>query len=203
VTEGQEPEVQATQLPEAPPDVEEEKGAAAVAELAALRQELETTKAKECEYLNGWQRSRAELANARKRFQREQEQAYANAQADVLVRLLPVLDDLERAFETLPHNLSGLTWIGGVLLIQRKLQLLLEQAGVTPVEALGKEFDPFAHEAVTHEPSETFAEGQVISELQKGYRLGERILRPAMVRVSSGPPPAAQAEPDTPEGEGA
>ena len=163
-------------------------------ELAALRQDLEQTKAKEAEYLDGWQRARAELSNARKRFQRDQEQAYANATAQVMTRLLPIVDDLERAFSTLPHNLSGLTWIGGILLIQRKLELLLEQEGVVPIEAVGQPFDPFAHEAVTHEPSDTVAEGLVISELQKGYKMGDRVLRPAMVRVSSGPASQPQAE---------
>ena len=164
----------------------------------ALRQELEATKAREAEYLDGWQRSRAELANARKRFQREQEQAYSGAQADLLIRMLPVVDDLERALETLPRNLSGLTWIQGIILIQRKLQLILEQAGVAAIEAAGKEFDPFLHEAVTHEPSDTVPAGQIISELQRGYRMGDRILRPSMVRVSSGvqqPSEPAPAEP--------
>ena len=163
-------------------------------EVDTLRQELQATKAREAEYLDGWQRSRAELANARKRFQREQEQAYAGAQADLLVRLLPIVDDFERALETLPHNLSGLTWIQGVVLIHRKLQWLLEQAGVTLIEATGKEFDPFVHEAVTHEPSESVPAGHVISELQHGYRIGDRVLRPAMVRVSSGAPPAPDPE---------
>lgn len=158
-------------------------------ELAALRQEMEQTKAKEAEYLDGWQRARADLANARKRFQRDQEQAYTNATAQMLTRLLPIVDDLERAFNTLPHNLSGLTWIGGILLIQRKLELLLEQEGAVPIVAVGQPFDPFTHEAVTHEPSDTVAEGHVISELQKGYKMGDRVLRPAMVRVSSGPAP--------------
>jgi molecular chaperone GrpE len=161
-------------------------------ELTALGQELEQTKAKEAEYLDGWQRARAELANARKRFQREQEQSYANATALVLTRLLPIVDDLERAFSTLPHNLAGLTWIGGILLIQRRLELLLEQEGVVPIEAVGQAFDPFAHEAVTHEPSETVPEGHVISEVQKGYKMGDRILRPTLARVSSGP--ASQPE---------
>ena len=156
-------------------------------ELTALRQELEQTKTKEAEYLDGWQRARAELANARKRFQREQEQAYANATAQVLTRLLPIVDDLERAFNTLPHNLAGLTWIGGILLIQRKLELLLEQEGAVPIEAVGQAFDPFTHEAVTHEPSDTVPEGHVISEVQKGYKMGDRILRPTLARVSSGP----------------
>jgi molecular chaperone GrpE len=162
-------------------------------ELTALRQELEQTKAKEAEYLDGWQRARAELANARKRFQRDQEQAYANAAGQVLSRLLPIVDDLERAFNTLPHNLSGLTWIGGILLIQRKLGLLLEQEGVVPIEAVGQAFDPFAHEAVTHEPSDTVPEGHVISEVQKGYKMGDRVLRPTLVRVSCGPLLQAEA----------
>jgi len=156
-------------------------------ELATLRQELEESRAKEAEYLDGWQRARAELSNARKRFQREREQSYANARADVLVRLLPTVDDFERAFATLPENLSSLTWIEGMMLIQRKLQLLLEQAGVTPIEATDQEFDPFMHEAVTHEPSETVPAGHVIAELQKGYEMGDRVLRPSVVRVSSGP----------------
>jgi molecular chaperone GrpE len=161
----------------------------ALDELSALRQELDATKAKEAEYLDGWQRARAELANARKRFQRDQEQAYAVALAQLLTRLLPIVDDFERAAETLPHNLSKLTWIEGIALIQRKLQLLIEGEGVVPIEAVGQEFDPFAHQAVTHEPSDTVAEGHVISEVQKGYKMGERVLRPSLVRVSSGPPP--------------
>jgi len=160
----------------------------------SLRQELEATKAREAEYLDGWQRSRAELANARKRFQREQEQAYAGAQADLLIRLLPIVDDFERALETLPSSLSGLTWCQGILLIERKLQWTLEQAGVASIEAAGKEFDPFLHEAVTHEPSADVPAGHVIAELQRGYRMGERVLRPSMVRVSSGPEQAAEPQ---------
>ena len=164
-----------------------------VDEATVLRQELEESAAKAAEYLDGWQRARAELSNARKRFERERQQVYGNARSDVLAQILPLLDDFDRAVETLPPNLSRLTWIEGVLLIQRKLQLLLEQAGVTTIEAAGQEFDPFRHEAVTHEPSETVPEGHVIAELQKGYQLGDRVLRPTVVRVSSGPPPEAEA----------
>jgi molecular chaperone GrpE len=175
----------------------EEGEVEAADELTALQQELEEARAKESEYLDGWQRARAELSNARKRFQREREQAYGNARADVLTQLLPIADDFERAIETLPENLSHLTWIDGVKLIQRKLQLLLEQSGVAPIEAAGQEFNPFLHEAVTHEPSETVTRGQVIAELQKGYALGDRVLRPSVVRVSSGPLP--KPEPVDPE----
>lgn len=176
-------ELESAEAETPPEDTEEE-----LDELTALGRELEEARTKEAEYLDGWQRARAELANARKRFQREQQQAYTNAQADILVRLLPTVDDFERAIETLPDNLSGLTWIEGVMLIQRKLALLLEQAGVSAIDAVGQKFDPFSHEAVTHEPSGDIPEGQVISELQKGYRMGDRVLRPSMVRVSSGEP---------------
>jgi molecular chaperone GrpE len=182
------------QPPEQVAEVEEELAEEEpVDETTALRQELEETAAKAAEYLDGWQRARAELANARKRFERERQQVYSNARGDVLAQILPLLDDFERAVETLPPNLSRLTWIEGVLLIHRKLQLLLEQAGVTTIEAAGQEFDPFQHEAVTHEPSETVPEGHVIAELQKGYQLGDRVLRPSVVRVSSGSPPEAEA----------
>jgi molecular chaperone GrpE len=174
--------------------LEEREEAEAVDELAALRQDVEQARAREAEYLDGWQRARAELANARKRFQREQEQAYADAKGDVLARLLPIGDDLERAVGTLPGNLSGLTWIQGILLIQRKLQVLLEQEGVSVIEIAGQAFEPSLHQAVTYEPSETVPEGHIITELQKGYKLGDRVLRPSMVRVSSGPPPQPKIE---------
>jgi molecular chaperone GrpE len=157
--------------------------------ISALRQELDQARAKEAEYLEGWQRARAELANARKRFQREQEQVYSNAKADVMVQLLPIADDFARAFETLPANLSQVTWIEGLMLIQRKLQWLLERSGVVPIEVIGQEFTPTLHEAISHEPSTTVPAGQIIAELQKGYQMGDRVLRPSLVRVSAGPPP--------------
>ncbi|MFC2029137.1 nucleotide exchange factor GrpE [Chloroflexota bacterium] len=168
-------------------------------ELTALRLELDEVRAREAEYLDGWQRARAELSNARKRFQREQQQSYTNAQADILIRLLPIVDDFERAAETLPEDLTGSTWIEGVMLVQRKLCQLLEQAGVTPIDAVGQEFDPFAHEAATHEPSEVVPEGRVIDEMQGGYRLGDRVLRPSMVRVSSGSPQRVEPGPEPTE----
>jgi molecular chaperone GrpE len=199
VTEGQDLEVE-TISEEEVEALEEERVEDAIDELAVLQEELEQAKAKEAEYLDGWQRARAELANARKRFQRDQVQAYTNAQADVLKHVLPIVDDFERALETLPSNLSGLTWIEGVLLIRRKLDMLLEQSGVTTIDAVGEEFDPFLHQAVTHEPSDTVPPGHVIAELQRGYTISERVLRPSMVRVSSGPPPDSEAEPE-PSGE--
>jgi molecular chaperone GrpE len=171
----------------------EEARSAEADELARLRQELEEAKARQAEYLDGWQRARAELANARKRFQREQEQAYGNARADVLVRLLPILDDFQRALESAPEEIAAAPWLEGIHLIERKFQHLLEQEGVTAIAATGQEFDPFLHQAVTHEPSDTVPAGHVISALRTGYRLGDQVLRPSMVRVSSGPEAGTEA----------
>lgn len=189
---------------EADDATQDEKDAAAevkVEDPEALRKELEEARAKEAEYLDGWQRARAELSNARKRFQREQQQAYANAKADLLVRLLPIVDDFERAFETLPDDLSSHKWVEGIKLVQHKAQGLLEQEGVAPIEAAGQQFDPFRHQAVTHEPSDEVPEGHVIAEMQRGYSMGDRVLRPCMVRVSAGPPvePEPEEEPSPEE----
>lgn len=196
--------IEPEQTEEAPSEdagAQEEALAEESAEVTALREELEAVRAKEAEYLDGWQRARAELANARKRFQREQGQTYANAKADLLVRLLPAVDDFERALEILPDDPSTVapeaqTWIEGVKLIQHKLHMFLEQEGVAAIEAVGKEFDPFLHQAITHEPTDDVPEGHVIAELQRGYLVGDRVLRPSVVRVSAGPPPEPEAEPE-------
>jgi molecular chaperone GrpE len=199
VTEDQGHPVEVTEEDREQPRVAEEEAEASVEEvpvddLATLRQELEQARAREGEYLDGWQRARAELANARKRFQREQDRVYTTTKAGIFAHLLPIVDDFERAFETMPDDLSDLTWIEGIRLIQHKFETLLDQEGVEPVEALGQPFDPFLHEALTHEPSGTVPEGHVIGVLQKGYTLGDRVLRPSVVRVSSGPPPEPELE---------
>ena len=179
-----------------------QEGEEAVADdLETLCKQLEEVRAKEAEYLDGWQRARAELSNARKRFQREQQGAYANAKADMLVRLLPIIDDFERAFADLPDELSDHTWVQGIKLVQQKAQGILTQEGVESIDVAGQEFDPLWHQAVTHEPSEEVPEGRVIGEMQKGYSMGDRVLRPSMVRVSSGPPPKPEPEEEPGQGE--
>jgi len=160
-----------------------------VDELAALREELEKAKAQAAEYLDGWQRARAEFANYKRRQEQEREELYKLANANLMRRLLPVIDDFERAFQTLPYGLLSLTWIDGIVLIHRKLEAALQAEGLTPIEVKpGQPFDPLVHEAITREPHEEFEEGQVIAEVQRGYKLGEQVLRPTLVRVSSGPP---------------
>jgi molecular chaperone GrpE len=155
-----------------------------VDELTALRQELEEQKAKAAEYLDGWQRARAEFANYKKRIEKEQEDMIKSANGAFIAKLLPVMDDFERAFQTMPLDLMGMTWLEGMALIQRKLQMLLEQERVTVIETEGQVFDPTLHQAVTHEESEEHEEGQIIGEVQKGYKMGDKVLRPSLVRVA-------------------
>ena len=157
-------------------------------ELEALRQELEEAKAQAAEYLDGWQRARAEFANYKKRNEQERQELFKLANTTLITRLLPIFDDFERAFQTLPSNLLSLTWIDGVALIYRKLQAILEAEGLALMETEGQSFDPLVHEAVTYEESAEHQEGQIIGEVQKGYKLGDRVLRPALVRVAKGKP---------------
>ena len=152
---------------------------------AALRDELDQAKAQAAEYLDGWQRARAELANARKRFEKERSEAGQLANGILLRRILPVLDDLDRAMKTVPSDLGDHSWVSGVALVQRKFLSVLESEGVKPIEVKpGDKFDPAWHEAVTHEENADHKEGQIIAEVQKGYQYGEQVLRPALVRVA-------------------
>jgi molecular chaperone GrpE len=156
-----------------------------VEEITALREDLEKAQAQAAEYLDGWQRARAELANARKRFEKERSEAGQLANSLLIVKLLPALDDMERAIKTMPDDLRQNTWTDGVVLIQRKLQAALESEGAVPIPVNpGDKFNPAWHEAVTHEENAERGEGEIIAEVQKGYRYGEQVLRPALVRVA-------------------
>lgn len=163
-------------------------------EVAQLKTQLAEAKAKAHEYLDGWQRARAELANYRRRTDAERAALTTTANARLLTRLLPVLDDFERAFETLPPDLRNLTWIQGVGQIYRKLQMVVEGEGATPIDAVGRPFDPKVHEAIMQEESTQYSDGVVMHELQRGYTYGDQLLRPALVTVSSGPGPQADGD---------
>jgi molecular chaperone GrpE len=150
-----------------------------------LRQELEELRTQADEYLDGWQRSRAEFANYKKRVEREQAQVYQVAAGNIVKRYLDVLDDLERALKNRPSEGDGVAWAGGIELIYRKIQAILENEGVKPMDTDGQLFDPNLHEAISSEPSDEHESGEIIEVLQQGYMLGERVLRPAVVRVAS------------------
>ena len=151
---------------------------------SALQAELTEMRVKADEYLDGWQRARAEFANYKKRIERDQEEARGRAAAALLAKILPVEDDLRRAVRERPEAEGYPHWADGIELIQRKLAALLEAEGVELIPADGVAFDPALHEAVTYEPSNDHKEGEIIEVIQQGYRLGERVLRPARVRVA-------------------
>jgi molecular chaperone GrpE len=152
--------------------------------LSLLRKELDETRSKSDEYLEGWQRARAEFSNFRKRVERDREQVQQNAAGSIIRRFLDVLDDLDRALQNRPQEGEGAIWADGIELIYRKLLSILEAEGVKPMAAEGQVFDPNLHEAISQEESPEHESGEIISVVQNGYLLGERVLRPARVRVA-------------------
>jgi molecular chaperone GrpE len=151
------------------------------AERDALQAKLAEAEARVTEYKDGWARSQAEFQNYKKRIERDNELMYAGMKGDIIKKVLPALDDLERALQNRPAEDA---WANGIELIARKLQNLLESEGVKRIEANGAAFDPNFHEAISHEPSEDVESGHVIAVVQNGYILGERVIRPALVRVA-------------------
>lgn len=146
-----------------------------------LMKELDHSMAEAAEFKDGWQRSRAEFDNYRKRMERENSQVYQNAVGNILKRYLPVMDDLERALQSRPADLA---WADGIELIYRKLKSILDSEGIKRIDAEGQPFDPTFHEAIGQEPSDSLPSGHVVAVVQNGYTLGDRVIRPAMVRVS-------------------
>jgi len=171
-------------------------------ELEELEEALEEAKAEAEEYLDGWRRAQAEFSNYKKRQRAEQSKVRELANANLLRKLLPVLDDFDRAIATMPVGVEKLSWTQGLLMVRRKLEAILETEGVEPIETEGASFDPNYHEAVTHEEMPGYEEGQIIGEVQKGYVLGDRVLRPALVRVAKASSAPAEAE-EKADGEGA
>jgi molecular chaperone GrpE len=171
-----------------PTPLEEEPGPEQAAEAAEegddLAMALQECQAKAAEYLDGWQRARADFANYKRRIERDSAQSYQNAVGSVVRRHLDVLDDLELALKNRPQEGEGAQWAQGIELIARKLSNLLESEGVKKIDAGGQQFDPNLHEALTHEENEAFESGQIIDVVKHGYTLGDRVLRPALVRVA-------------------
>ena len=153
-------------------------------DVPALRAELEAWQSRANEYLDGWQRSRAEFANYKKRQEREQGLVYQNAAGAIIKRYLEVLDDLERALKNRPQDGDGAVWAEGIELIYRKLSAILEAEGVTAMQTEGQLFDPNLHEAISQEKNDHYESGQIIEVIKQGYMIGERVLRPALVRIA-------------------
>jgi molecular chaperone GrpE len=154
----------------------------------SLRAELERSRAQAGEYLDGWKRAQADLVNYRRRVERDEADIRLSAAGRAATRWFPVLDDFERALKELPETENLEQWAGGVELIYRKGLAALEAEGIAPIEAAeGTPFDPSVHEAVTREVCPDRRDGEILEVLHRGYRMGERVLRPAKVRVACRP----------------
>jgi molecular chaperone GrpE len=173
------PEMRAAKTAEPAPSTEPADGEETI---DSLREQLKTARDQAEEQLRGWQRAQADFTNYRRRVEQEREEFVRYAEAGIIRDLLPILDDLDRALQNLPPELRGVTWVEGISLIERKIRTLLEAHGLTPIEALGREFDPHQHEAVMRD-SDAGEPIVVTGELQRGYRLHDRVLRPTLVRV--------------------
>jgi molecular chaperone GrpE len=165
------------------PENERPEAAKAENDIEILKRNLADEKEKSNKYLANWQRAEADFSNYKKRTDQEKSDMTAFANWALILNLLPIVDDMERAIASLPPKLANLTWVDGVLLIHRKLKAIFESQGLTEIETTGKPFDPSIHEAVAHIEGE---EGMVLNEAQKGYKLKNKVLRPALVVVGKG-----------------
>lgn len=169
----------AAEADQMPPASKQADDSSAVAE---LRQRLAQAEAQAADYKDQWLRATADYKNYKRRAETERAELIRSASAGLVLKVLPVLDDFERAIANIPTEITPTAWWGGTQLIAQKLRTIFESEGVTAIDALGADFDPNLHEAVLYEDAEGHG-GKVIAELQKGYRLRDRVLRPTMVKV--------------------
>jgi molecular chaperone GrpE len=160
-----------------------------LADIETLKAELESALAKADEYLTGLQRERAEFNNYRRRTSEEREQMLGLAGEDLIRKVLAIADDFDLAIDNRPIGLGADAWVEGVTAIDRKLRALLDSEGVRQIEAeAGKQFDPREHEAIVNVPGSGRAEGEIVDVVRRGYKLRDRVIRPALVAVAAGEP---------------
>ena len=151
-----------------------------------LERELAEVQRSDTEHRDKWHRSAADFANYKRRTDEERATLTQFSNAILIGKVLGVLDDFDRALENVPADAHD-PWVEGVRRTERKLRNVLESEGVTPIESVGQPFDPNLHEAVVHEETADHPDNQVIGEVQRGYRLGDRVIRPSLVRVANNP----------------
>jgi molecular chaperone GrpE len=149
-----------------------------IAEMAAAMKKAD-------DFKDAFMRERADFQNYKKRIEAQMKDLRDNAAVETMLSLLPIIDDLERAMANTPPEMKDHPWMSGVNGIQRKFQRLLEEKTVMVIDPVGQPFDPNQHEAVVMEDSDNVESGHVVETLQKGYARGERILRPALVKVAN------------------
>jgi molecular chaperone GrpE len=174
--------------PEQPPDPTPAEPAELTVE--ALVAERDAALARAEEHLALAQRAQADYANLRRRTAEERVAMLGLANEILLAKVVGLADDFDLAIEHVPEEARDTAWLEGIAAIDRKLRALLESEGVTPIEALGQPFDPAVHEALSHVPGSGRPADEVVAELRRGYRIRDRVLRPALVAVSDGSGPA-------------
>ena len=173
--------------PEAMASAGHAAGTGAANEMEELRNQLIAAEQEAAENKAGWQRATADFQNFKRRTEQDREAMFGLANDALLSKLLTIADDFDRAIEHMPPEFADVGWVAGIAAIDRKLRLLLDSEGLVPIEAVGKPFDPHEHEAVKQEPTTAVPDGTVTQELQRGYRIRDRVLRPAMVAVAVNP----------------
>ena len=163
-----------------------------VEDLEALKKAFAEEETKAGKYLANWQRAQADFVNFKRRTEQEKGDIIRLANAGLIFNLLSVVDDMERALDSISDRLAGSKWVDGIVLIYRKFMTILEANGVSEMKALGERFDPCLHEAVVHVEGES---GKIMAVVQKGYMMNNRVLRPAMVKVGSGHSSASSDNP--------
>ncbi len=148
--------------------------------------ELEELKKKCEEYLNGWKRSQADYQNLEKDYAGRMANMARYAAAEVISKFMPVIDNFELALSHVPEDIKDSEWVRGLFQVRRERDELLKTLSIERIESVGQEFDPHQHEAVGHEPSDTVPEGHITKEVQIGYTMKDRLIRPARVIVSKG-----------------
>jgi molecular chaperone GrpE len=162
-----------------------------LAELEAAREEAAAAKSQADDYLTALQRERAEFLNFKRRTAEERQRDLGLAAEDLIRKVLALADDFDLAIEARPDAIAGDPWFEGVSAIDRKLRTLLESEGVTAIDASpGTPFDPREHDAIATVPGTGRAEGEIVELIRRGYRLRDRVLRPALVAVAGGDTPA-------------
>jgi molecular chaperone GrpE len=153
-------------------------------ELDAMRARAEAAEAALADTTTQWQRTAADFQNYRRRTEQEKAGLAGMASENLLRKVLNIADDFDRAIAHAPSDPAAAAWVEGVVAIDRKLRQLLESEGVTAIDAVGRTFDPRLHEAIMNEPTTEHPDGTVVKELQRGYEINGRVLRPALVAVA-------------------
>jgi molecular chaperone GrpE len=169
-------------------------------EVEQLKEQLAQAQQEAAENLASWQRAAADFANYRRRTDQQRLEDLGLANESLIHKVVALADDFDLAVDHVPADQRSSAWVEGIVAIDRKLRTLLESEGVTAIEAEGKPFDPREHEAVSHEETTEVPDGTVLRELQRGYYLRDRVLRPALVAVANNTSTSQSATNQPPSG---